>query len=85
MQVRDLNESQREAMNEMALELMAMGVMWAIDTGNQRKMMERGQRPDASTISAFDIIREVMGDFPKETADIKPSTFDDFLITLDQA
>ena len=83
MQVSDLNPKQRTALDNMSVELITMGVMWGIQEANRLKLMERAQKPDASMISAADIIAESMGDFGTNTADIKPSTFDDFLVTLD--
>jgi len=84
MQVRvdTLSVEQRAALYEMTLDLMTQGAMWTLDPDNQELLRERSLRASENTTVA-DIFRDLMGDFPHRTADLKPSTFNDFLMTLD--
>jgi hypothetical protein len=84
VQLSDLNDYQLAHLNEMTTELMIMGAFWALDAGNREKFLNRARQPDASRISVAEILREILDDFPSSTIRIKPSTFNDFLRTLEQ-
>lgn len=85
VRVDTLSTEQRAALYEMTFDIMCQGAMWALQPENQELMRQRSlSLTPADNVTVADIFRDLMGDFPHRTADIKPSCFNDFLMTLDE-